>query len=145
MRTLDILSISQLENLSNLLEYDDNVCSYIKIIYPYTDDKTPQPKKLNTNPSNARVFGYEDADNEIYGYENDILNPKDIISKGLIRFNPEKRFLKTIGILVDDKQTGVPISDNEIEYEDEEGGGFNLELTYDFCEIDKIREILAWT
>ena len=44
--------------------------------------------------------------------------------------------------IFDEIEAGVPLNDYEITFEDENSGGINLELTYDFYDISKIIEIL---
>lgn len=45
--------------------------------------------------------------------------------------------------IFDEIEAGVPLTDYEITFEDENSGGINLELTYDFYDIGKVIEILG--
>lgn len=46
--------------------------------------------------------------------------------------------------IFDEIEAGVPLTYYEITFEDENSGGINLDLTYDFYEIDKIIEIIEY-
>lgn len=81
LTTLDYISINTLNNIDEIIEYNP-YSTLIKI------------EKIETNsPSESTkiVFGYEETNKE-----------EDIISKGLIIYEPDRRFLKQIGIYTED-------------------------------------------
>ena len=110
-RTLDYISINVLENLSNILEYEENVCQDVTITYPYDKSTTEIIDKQDHLPNSnniPKVFGYKSEDNKVFGYKNETPSPKKIISKALIKTTPERRFLKGIGLLNDNQNSGGP-------------------------------------
>lgn len=44
----------------------------------------------------------------------------------------------------EESETGIPLTDYEINYEDEMKGGVNLELTYMFYKVDEINKLMKW-
>lgn len=48
------------------------------------------------------------------------------------------------GSMLDDYVTDVKMDDYEITFEDDEGGGINLDFFYDFYQLDKIMELMNW-
>ena len=44
----------------------------------------------------------------------------------------------------DGQKAGVPESDYEITFEDDYSGGVNLDVTWDYYDLDKVRTIMNW-
>jgi hypothetical protein len=49
------------------------------------------------------------------------------------------------GSMFDDSLTDVDLDDYEITFEDGEGGGMNLNLFYDFYQLDEIIKMMKWS
>jgi hypothetical protein len=82
LSTLEYLAISAQNNIDNIIEFS-----------PYSTDIRIEKLKDTTE---TEVFGYETPQLE-----------KEYISKGLIIFNPTKRWLNKIGIFLE-KSEGLP-------------------------------------
>lgn len=72
--TLDVVSITTIENIDNIIEFS-----------PYTTDIILE--RITT----TGTFGYED-----------LSNTETITTKGIIKYNPERSFLRKVGILTED-------------------------------------------
>ena len=100
MKSIDIVASSFLENLSNYIEFDDNLCQDVRIVYPY-EPKDEVNKIEEPHPKAQSVFGYGNPQNSTFGYEKAVVEPKTKMSKCLIVYTPETRFLRRIGISYD--------------------------------------------
>ena len=102
MRTLDIVAETFLENISNIIEYDDNLCQEVKITYPY--EKTIEvinKTEDKTSNSSIAIFGYGNITTDTFGYETKPEDPKIKYTKGLINYPVETKFLRKLGISLD--------------------------------------------
>jgi hypothetical protein len=109
MSVFDYVSLNIAENNANLIEYSE-FSQDIVILYPSYDSSTPIPDKKETismfGYSDEPQFGYEDI---VYGEEDGVPifdGIKTKYSRGAIIMTPTKRFLRKIGILLEDDLGG---------------------------------------
>jgi hypothetical protein len=101
LKQFDYISITQLENISTFIEYSP-YAQDIRIIYPDYNDL-----KKNDKKGTALVSSYEDIPH--FGYEK-IKKEEDLkklVSRGLIIYSPQRRFLRKIGVSFDSENGGA--------------------------------------